>query len=151
MSRRHGQMSQSPSQQQQQIKMSPEIEMELEKIKDKLRETENQLIQERNSRLNNNSVDTSLMRKFEEWKDAQKRSHMDDMRGMEEKFLKEIEDLRIKNSYSERALNEFEKKLGKQSNVGKMEDEIDEAFIKQQNEYSKLKNRLDSNVCLLII
>jgi hypothetical protein len=138
----------------QQSKISPEIELELDKIKEKLRETENQLSQERNARFNSNNSDSfkdnNVMKKFEEWKETQKKIHSDDMKMMEEKFLKEIEELRIKNIYSEKALFEFEKKLGKQSNVGNLEDEVDEAFIKQQQEYGKLKTKLESSVSLII-
>ena len=65
---------------------------------------------------------------------------------MEDKFLKEIDELRTKNLNSERALYDFEKKLGKQSNIGTMEDDIDDKIIKQQNEYIKLKNKLETNV-----
>ena len=134
----------------QQSKISPEIELELDKIKEKLRETENQLSQERNSRFNSNNSDSlkenNLMKKFEE----QKKMHSEDMKMMEEKFLKEIEELRIKNMYSEKALYEFEKKLGKQSNVGNLEDEVDENFIRQQQEYNKLKTKLESSVSINI-
>ena len=140
ISRRHGQIAS------QQSKISPEIELEFEKIKDKLRETENQLAQEKNSRFNSNNTESGLMKKFEEWKEVQKKMHAEDVRMMEEKFLKEIEELRIKNMHSEKALNEFEKKLGKQSNVGTLEDEMDETLAKQQKEYKKLKTKLESSV-----
>ena len=47
-------------------------------------------------------------------------------------------------------LYDFEKKLGKQSNIGTMEDDIDDKIIKQQNEYIKLKNKLETNVWMKV-
>lgn len=150
MSRRHAQM---PFINPQSTKPSNEFENEFEKIKEKLRQTENELQHERNARLNSNlsdiNKDDGVFKRIEEWKEKQNKLHQQDIKSMEDKFLKEIEELKTKNLYAERALIEFEKKLGKQSHVGKLEDDVDEAISKQQREYAKLKHQLDSNVSFI--
>jgi hypothetical protein len=145
MSRRHGNSLIPFGQQQQPQKDTTDIDKELEKIKEKLHQTEIELHQERNARLNNAKEDM-LHKKMEDWKHEQMRKHANEMDTTREKFLKEIEELQAKNSTAERALYDMQLRLSaKTSNVGWMKDdtEVDKnEFLRQKNELDMLKAKV---------
>ena len=134
MTRRHPDVNPAPA-----VKQNTEIEKELEKIKDRLRVTENELAMERNARLsfglsqaNNNraineETSSAQMKQLEDAKNAEIRKLKEELRKMKESFKKDMKGI--------------EERVGKQSNVGWMKDDIDiqkDMVLNQKQEIEKL-------------
>jgi hypothetical protein len=125
-------------------KEKTDIEKELDKIKEKLHQTEIELHQERNARLSN-AKDDMLLKKMEQWKNEQNIKHTNDINTIKDKFMKEIDELQMKNSNAERALYDMQSRQMKTTNVGwlKDENEIDKnEFMRQKNELDMLKAKV---------
>ena len=128
---------------------SNEIEKELERIKDRLKTTENDLAMERTARLNalsimprSSEVDSSpLLRQMEEAKNAELKRQRDEFKRSSDSLKAEFAELCKKNDEFEREIRDLQEKLGKKSNVGWMKDDIDiqkDAALKQRQEIEKL-------------
>jgi hypothetical protein len=147
MTRRHPEVSQYSGQ-----KQTNEIEKELERIKERLRLTENDLIMERNSRLASASSTSQqhqsisnesmlLIKQMEEQKNSEIRRQKDELKRVKENFRKEIHDLNEKNNTFEKTVKDLQERLGKQSHVGWIKDDIDvekDTALKQKQEIDRL-------------
>jgi len=147
MARRHSEMQAMGMQ-----KVPSEIEKELERIKERLRITESDLIFERNSRLssnsnnallnNNNSETSLLLKQMEEMKNTELKRQKDELKQYKENSKKTIQDLNEKTFKLEQQVKELQEKLGKTSHVGWMKDDIElekDTVLNQLKEIEKLK------------
>lgn len=147
MGRRHADMSQPQ-------KATTEIEKELERIKERLRMTENDLMMERNSRLNITNVhaqsqdSSALLKQMEELKNSEIKRQKEDLKKTKESFRKEIQELNKKNASFEQTIKELREKLGQKSNVGWIKDDIDlekDSAIKLKQDLEKLNQTVNYN------
>ena len=135
------------------IKQNNEIEKELEKIKERLRLTENELMTERNSRLGfslsqairpvSGDDSVQLLKQLEEAKNIEIKKQKEEMKRNRDSFKRELKELTDKNSGFEKTIKELEERLGKQSHVGWMKDDIDiqkDMVINQKQEIDKLNH-----------
>ena len=149
MNRRHDDM-QAPGNQ----KLTSEIEKELERIKERLRITESDLMFERNSRLNSNSTQqiapanniettNALLKQMEEMKNAELKRQKDELRSNRENSKKIVHELNEKIQKFETTIKDLQERLGKQSHVGWMKDDIElekDTVLKQIQEIEKLQH-----------
>lgn len=155
MTRRHPEFTSMPTN----PKLT-EMEKELERIKDRLRNTENELAAERNNRsggvqtthttnLTAASSDlAALLSKQIEEKNAEIRRIGEELKKNKNTFGKEVHELNEKNAKLEKNVREMEEKLGKQSHVGWMKDDIDmekDTVIKMSKENEELKKTVWKN------
>jgi hypothetical protein len=130
---------------------STDLEKEFEKIKERLRITENDLMFERNARLalnmqpiTNNmqqSNNSDLMKQLEEIKNTEIKRHKEEMKKTKENFKKELTELNDKNRNCEKLIKDLQEKLGGRSNVGWIKDDIDiqkDTVLNQKQEIEKL-------------
>ena len=148
MTRRHSEMQSLGMQ-----KVPSEIEKELERIKERLRITESDLIFERNSRLssnsnnaisnnNNNSETSLLLKQMEEMKNNELKRQKDELKQYKDNSKKTIQDLNDKTFKLEQMVKELQEKLGKTSHVGWIKDDIElekDTVLNQLKEIEKLK------------
>jgi DNA repair exonuclease SbcCD ATPase subunit len=127
-----------------------ELEKELERIKERLRITESDLMIERNARLGGgssvanhyhstsppthaNSSDSGKNREIRRLREELERNR---------EAIKQIDELNAKNHKFESTIKDLQERLGKQSNVGWMKDDIDlekDTVLNQLKEIEKLK------------
>ncbi|XP_072034402.1 uncharacterized protein [Amphiura filiformis] len=146
-------------------KENERLEKEIEQMRDKLNLMESQFDDERKTlrqQIEVQKMEQSKMarsarqeedekQQMERWKEQQldmQRTEMEKMQGM---FMKELKEMNEKNSSSQRALEDLQSKYGKQSMLGKMQDEDEPAeykaaLKKQQKEQEKLKKQLAKEV-----
>ena len=130
---------------------STDLEKEFEKIKERLRITENDLMFERNARLalnmqpiTNNmqqSNNNDLMKQLEEIKNTEIKRHKEEMKKTKENFKKELTELNDKNRNCEKLIKDLQERLGGKSNVGWIKDDIDiqkDTVLNQKQEIEKL-------------
>ncbi len=130
---------------------STDLEKEFEKIKERLRITENDLMFERNARLalnmqpiTNNmqqSNNSDLMKQLEEIKNTEIKRHKEEMKKTKENFKKELTELNDKNRNCEKLIKDLQERLGGRSNVGWIKDDIDiqkDTVLNQKQEIEKL-------------
>lgn len=130
---------------------STDLEKEFEKIKERLRITENDLMFERNARLalnmqpiTNNmqqSNNSDLMKQLEEIKNTEIKRHKEEMKKTKENFKKELTELNDKNRNCEKLIKDLQERLGGKSNVGWIKDDIDiqkDTVLNQKQEIEKL-------------
>ena len=157
MARRHSEMQAIGMQ-----RVPSEIEKELERIKERLRITESDLIFERNSRLttnnnqqqsalnsNNNSEASLLLKQMEEMKNNELKRQKDELKQYKENSKKTIQDLQDKTFKLEQTVKELQEKLGKTSHVGWIKDDIElekDTVLNQLKEIEKLKETVSGIV-----
>ena len=147
ITRRHSDMAPMSNYKQQ----SPEVEKELEKIKERLRNTENDLMFERNARLalnmtpltsTNNTNDSNLMLKqLEDAKNAEIKRTKDELKKTKENFKKELSESNEKYINCENLIKGLQERLGNKSNIGWIKDDIDiekDTVLKQKQEIERL-------------
>jgi hypothetical protein len=145
MTRRHPEISQFGAQ-----RVNPEIEKELERIKERLRVTENELALEKNLRMgvNSNTQNESLLLKqVEELKNNEIKRQKDELKKTKESMKKQISELNEKNASLEKTIKEMQERVGSKSNVGWIKDDIDiqkDTALKQREEIEKL-NQIIAN------
>jgi hypothetical protein len=142
MARRHPEITNFTVQ-----KQNNEIEKELERIRERLRLTENDLMMERNSRLaasSQHSVSNDsmiLLKQMEDQKNSEIKRQKDEVKKVKDNLKKEIKELNEKNSTFEKTIKDLQERLGKQSHVGWMKDDIDlekDTALKQKQEIERL-------------
>ena len=145
MTRRHADISQPQ-------KATTEIEKELERIKERLRMTENDLMMERNSRINLSNVQSqnpessAFIKQMEEFKNNEIKRQKEDLKKTKESFRKEIYELNQKNAQFEQTIKDLKEKLAQKTNVGWMKDDIDlekDTAIKLKQDLDKLNATVD--------
>ena len=160
MARRHSEMQAIGMQ-----RVPSEIEKELERIKERLRITESDLIFERNSRLttnnnqqqsafnsNNNSEASLLLKQMEEMKNNELKRQKDELKQYKENSKKTIQDLQDKTFKLEQTVKELQEKLGKTSHVGWIKDDIElekDTVLNQLKEIEKLKETVKNRLNFL--
>lgn len=122
------------------------MDKELAVIKERLRTTENELLNERNARLGSaNSAATQptgveltlLLQKQIEEKSNEVKKIKEEMKRSKMTLNNEIHELSEKNNKLEKSLKELQERLGKESHVGWIKDDIDlekDTVIKLKNE-----------------
>ena len=134
-----------------------EIEKELERVKERLRLTENELLAERSARIaaissnnqtttttttnNNNNHATSGGADEMKQSAVELTRQKDELKRAKEVFKQEIYELNKKNQTFERTIRDLEDKLGKQSHVGWLKDDIDiekDTVLKQRQDIQRL-------------
>lgn len=151
INRRHA----SESNQGSNIKQATEFEKDLERIKERLRITESELVLERSARLglmssntntNNNNKDKSnddstvLLKKMEELKNIEIKRQKEEFKKTREMLKKEINELNDKNVKFEASIKDLQDKLGKESHVGWIKDDVD----LEKDQVIKLKKEIES-------
>jgi hypothetical protein len=131
-----------------------ELEKELERIKERLRITESDLMIERNARLSGVNVVANNYHSSSppthanspdpgnEAKNREIRRLRDELERSRE-TLKKIDELTEKNYKFEMTIKDLQERLGKQSNVGWIKDDIDlekDTVLNQLKEIEKLKD-----------
>ncbi len=138
-------------------KNSAQIEKELERIKERLKNTENDLVQERTARLagisnlimpNKGASESpaELIKQMDQIKNAELRKQKDEFKRASDGFKAELKELTDRNAAFEKEIRDLQDKMGKKSNVGWMRDDIDvekDAAIKQRQEIEKLNLLLE--------
>ena len=143
MTRRHPEISQFGAQ-----RVNPEIEKELERIKERLRATENELALEKNLRMgvnSNNQNESLLLKQVEEFKNNEIKRQKEEMRKTKESMRKQINELNEKNMSLENKIKEMQERVGSKSNVGWIKDDIDiqkDTALKQKEEIDKLNQMI---------
>ena len=116
--------------------------------------TENDLMMERNSRLNITNVhaqsqdSSTLLKQMEELKNSEIKRQKEDLKKTKESFRKEIQELNKKNASFEQTIKELREKLGQKSNVGWIKDDIDlekDSAIKLKQDLEKLNQTVNYN------
>ncbi|CAF0924834.1 unnamed protein product [Brachionus calyciflorus] len=130
MTRRHADVDHSSM-----SKQAFEFEKELERIKERLRITESELIMERTSRLNlnnqksnnsNNNEDLNLViKKIEELKNNELEKQKEEFDKMRRNLRKEISELNDTNSKFEMEIKHLQESLSKKSSIGWIKDDVD--------------------------
>lgn len=140
MARRHPELNATPAN-----PKITEMEKELAVIKERLRTTENELLTERNARLGSahtttqpTSVElTLLLQKQIEEKSNEVKKIKEEMKRSKMTLNNEIHELSEKNGKLEKSIKELQERLGKESHVGWIKDDIDlekDTVIKLKNE-----------------
>lgn len=140
-------------------KQNSEIEKELERIKERLKNTETDLAQERSARLtamsnvimpskgsSGSESPAELIKQMDQIKNSELKKQRDEFKKASDGFKGELKELRDKNAAFEREIKELQERLGKKSNVGWMKDDIDvekDAVIKQKQEIERLNLLLE--------
>ena len=155
MTRRHPEITNFTVQ-----KQNNEIEKELERIRERLRITENDLMMERNSRLaasSQHSISNDsmiLLKQMEDQKNNEIKRQKDELKKVKENLKKEINELNEKNTNFEKTIKDLQERLGKQSHVGWIKDDIDlekDTALKQKQEIERLTQLVFNFVNILII
>lgn len=130
-------------------KQTLEFEKELERIKERLRMTESELMMERNSRLgggqkNSTNIDdvNLLLKKIEDLKNNEIKQQKEEYDKTCKSLKKKISDLEDKNSNFEKEIKHLQEKLGKKSSIGWMKDDVDlekDTVLKMKKEIDRLK------------
>ncbi|RMZ97391.1 zinc finger DZIP1L-like isoform X1 [Brachionus plicatilis] len=130
-------------------KQALEFEKELERIKERLRITESELIMERNLRLSGTQKNVSntdevnvLLKKIEDLKNNEIRQQKDEYDKNCKSLKKKISDLEDKNSKFGEEIKNLQEKLGKKSSIGWMKDDVDlekDSVLKMKKEVDRLK------------
>lgn len=123
MTRRHSDVNAM-----QNYKLTSEIEKELERIKDRLRTTENELQLERTARLGMHVVQQTPVvdsKQVEQDKNNEIKRLKDEFKRNKMTLNNEIHELTEKNGKLEKSVKDLEERLGKQSHVGWIKDDID--------------------------
>jgi len=141
--------------------LNTEIEKELDRIKDRLRVTENELAQEKSARLagmsnailpaktreKSASHDTAeLIKQMDSIKNAELKRQKEEFKKVNEGFKTELKEMNAKNAEFEREIKDLQEKLGKKSNVGWIKDDIDvqkDSALKQKLEIERLNLLLE--------
>ncbi len=148
ITRRHSDVNPVGFKQQQQ---SNELERELEKIKERLRATENDLVYERNARLASNiapvanasTQNDSILKQMEEMKNNETRRYKEELKKARESFKKELHEMNEKNANCEKLIKDLQERLGTKSHVGWIKDDIDvekDTVLKQKQELERLNS-----------
>ena len=130
-------------------KQALEFERELERIKERLRITESELMMERNLRLggvqkSGSNIDdvNLLLKKIEDLKNNEMRQQKEENDKTCRSLKKKISDLEDKNLNFEREIKNLQEKLGKKSSIGWMKDDVDlekDTVLKMKKEEERLK------------
>lgn len=130
-------------------KQTLEFEKELERIKERLRITESELMMERNLRLggvqkSGSSIDdvNLLLKKIEDLKNNEMRQQKEEYDKTCRSLKKKISDLEDKNLKFESEIKHLQEKLGKKSSIGWMKDDVDlekDTVLKMKKEEERLK------------
>jgi gas vesicle protein len=158
MARRHPELNATPAN-----PKITEMDKELAVIKERLRTTENELLTERNARLGSahsattqpTSVElTLLLQKQIEEKSNEVKKIKEEMKRSKMTLNNEIHELSEKNNKLEKSLKELQERLGKESHVGWIKDDIDlekDTVIKLKNENDILNQTVSFTTHLIII
>ena len=146
VTRRHSDVEQSSNN-----KQNNGIEKELLQIKERLKNTENDLVQERTARLSSmsnlimptkTSTNESSHQNDELLKQMESiKRQKDDFKKTNDRFKSELRELTNKNNEFEREIKDLQEKLSKKSNVGWMKDDIElqkDSALKQKQEIERL-------------
>ncbi|XP_064639285.1 cilium assembly protein DZIP1L-like isoform X3 [Lineus longissimus] len=153
MTRRHSEYmsSQTPSPINLHVGGNPSLEKELQEFKERLRQTESQLLEERNRWNQLSQMAPSERKAWEEnkskevesWKNSQLVEQKKEIEQVREMFMKEFNELNAKFQASEHQLNEIQGRYGPRSNLGELKDDVDDdALVKQREEVAMLKELL---------
>jgi hypothetical protein len=124
------------------LPQSNQLNEDIDKLKEKLKQTEAELAQERQMRSSNGKEDL-FIKKMEDWKNEQTRKQMLEIADLKDNFLRE---LASKSASYEKAIEELNKR---QSNVGDFirddTDWIKENKTKQKKQIEELKAEIKVN------
>ena len=129
MTRRHPEITNFTVQ-----KQNNEIEKELERIRERLRITENDLMMERNSRLaasSQHSISNDsmiLLKQMEDQKNNEIKRQKDELKKVKENLKKEINELNEKNTNFEKTIKDLQERL--RTIVGEIDSETTCAIIR---------------------
>lgn len=129
-----------------------QMSREIEELKERLKKSERELANEtRMSQLNQQLVDNShnksgdnekLKAQIDNWKQEVNRQHNDELKRMKDSFSRTIHDLKEKNNTFESIIKGLQEKMGKQSHVGELKDDVElkkDSFIEQAKELDLLR------------